>query len=58
MDDWNSDGKLDLAVGLITAGQVNIHNGDGTGTGTFATPVTTTLTASPSMLVSGDVNGV
>ena len=55
VDDWNGDGKLDLAVGLITAGQVNIHNGDGIGNFAAGTPISTGM--QPRMILSKDLNG-
>lgn len=56
IDDWNGDGKVDLAVGLIAgSGQVNIHNGDGQGS--FGAGNGITAGMQPRDIVSKDLNG-
>lgn len=54
--DWNGDSKVDLAVSLITSGQVNIHNGDGAGG--FAAGVGITTGMQPRATMAKDVNRV
>lgn len=54
--DFNGDSKVDLAVSLLTAGQVNIHNGDGIGGFAAGTGVSTGMQPRTSM--AKDINGV
>lgn len=53
--DFNGDNKVDLAVSLITSGQVNIHNGDGAGGFAAGNGISTGM--QPRATMAKDLNG-
>ena len=55
VDDFNGDGKPDLAVANQGSNTLSILIGDGTGR--FAAPTTITTAGGPSALVGADFNG-